>query len=392
MRVLAVGGAGEYGRLAVRALARSRHVSEILIAGRNLEAAQNCAREVGEKARAVSLDISDRERLVSLARECDIVVNTAAPEFETVLKVLEAAILAGTDYCDIGADGPTTKAALEMDSTAQSRGVTALLGIGACPGICSLMMMHAARQLDRVEEVRSCGFFQLAAFGVTKDGVRRFRESGHLPPGWQMLMKWATPPFYDYCDGSLVTVTSTAGETRVTGPGIGEVPAMLAAGPEAFTIPPHLPGILDVHMFLSWSPSRLIGVYRELGKRVTRGELNWSQAAMEFLEEVVVEQERGPPTPTGLPLALRWAEAFGTKDGKRTRYTCWPNPAWVRPNPTPVALTVATLKILSGEITAKGVLTPESCLEPLPFIQEVARWQLGTDETGRLLNELWEAA
>jgi hypothetical protein len=252
------------------------------------------------------------------------------------------------------------------------------------------MMMHAAHQLDRVEEVRSCGFFQLAAFGVTKDSVRRFRESGHLPPGWQMLMKWATPPFYDYCDGSLVTVSGAAKEARVAGPGIGEIPAMLAAGPEAFTVPRSLPGVQNVHMLLSWFPSPLNEIYRELGKRVQHGELNWSQAALRFLEEAVAEPERGPPTPSGLPVTRRWAEAIGFKDGKRTRYTCWPNPSWSRPNPTPVALAVATLKILTGEITADGVVTPESCLEPLPFMHEVARWQLKTDETGSLLNEIWE--
>ena len=390
MRVLAVGGAGEFGKLSHRSLVSSPHISEVVIAGRNLAAAEHCAAELGEKARAVSVDVSDREKLVALAKESDIVVNTAAPEFETVLKVLRAAILAGTDYCDIGADGPTTQKALDLDSAAKSQGITALLGIGACPGICSLMMMHAAHQLDKAVEVDSCGFFQMAAFGITKDVVRRIRESGRIPPGWQMLMKWATPPFYDFSGGSLKTVQGTAEERRIRGPGIGEIPAMLAAGPEAFTIPRSLPGVRDVHMLLSWFPSRLHGVYRDLGRRVQRGELDWSQAALRFLEEAVAEQESGPTAPTGVPVALRWAEATGTKNGERRRYLCWPNPVWMRPNPTSVSLAIATLKILTGEIQEKGVLTPEICLEPLPFFQEVARWQLKKDETGPLLSELWE--
>ena len=77
LRVLALGGAGEYGRQAVRILASSSLVSEIVIAGRKLEAAQSCAKDTGEKARAMSVDISDHDRLVALARDCDILVNTA---------------------------------------------------------------------------------------------------------------------------------------------------------------------------------------------------------------------------------------------------------------------------------------------------------------------------
>jgi saccharopine dehydrogenase-like NADP-dependent oxidoreductase len=112
LRVLALGGAGEYGRHAARILASSSLVSGIVIAGRNLEAAQNCAKDIGEKATATSIDVSDRDKLVALARDCDIIVNTTGPEYETVLKVLEAAISSGTNYCDIGGDGPTTEAAL----------------------------------------------------------------------------------------------------------------------------------------------------------------------------------------------------------------------------------------------------------------------------------------
>jgi hypothetical protein len=390
VRVLAIGGAGEYGRHAVRILASSSLVSEIVVAGRNLEAAQSCAKDVGEKARGVSVDVSDRDTLVAMARDCDIVVNAAGPEYEIVLKALEAAITAGTNYCDIGGDGPTTEAALELDSAAKAKGVTALLGIGACPGICTLMMVHAARQLDRVEEVRSCGFFQVAAFGITEGVVRGYRETGHLSAGWQMFMKWGTPPFCTYRDGTLVTVKNKTEETKITLPGNGEISALLVGGPEALTIPRSFPEVQDVHMLISWFPSQLNGMYRELGGRVARGELSWSQAALGFLDQAVAEQDRGQPAPSGLPMIIRWAEAVGTKVGKRTRYTCWPTPGWFRPNPTPVALALAALKILGGEIRTRGVLTPESCLDPLPFFKEVARQQLRTDEPGRLLNEAWQ--
>jgi saccharopine dehydrogenase-like NADP-dependent oxidoreductase len=200
LRVLALGGAGRVGRRAVGILASSSLVSEIVIAGGNLEAAQSCANDTGEKARAVSVDISNQDRLVTLARDCDILVNTAGPEFEVALKALGAAIMAGTNYCDISADGPTMEKTLELDSAAKAKGVTALMGIGHMPGLTNLMMMHAARQLDSAEEVRTCVFAAASAqaLGWMKDELARYRETGHVVASSPMFVKLATPPFHVY--------------------------------------------------------------------------------------------------------------------------------------------------------------------------------------------------
>jgi glutamyl-tRNA reductase len=46
MRVLALGGAGTYGRLTAEVLASSDLVSEIVIAGRDLQVAEQLAREL----------------------------------------------------------------------------------------------------------------------------------------------------------------------------------------------------------------------------------------------------------------------------------------------------------------------------------------------------------
>jgi hypothetical protein len=324
---------------------------------------------------------------------CDIVVNTTGPEYETVLHVINAAITAGINYCDIGADGPTTEAALELDSTAKAKGVTVLLGIGACPGIATLMMMHAARQLDRVEKVSSCGFFPAAALGITKDLVRRYRETGRLSAGMQMLTKWVTPPFPVYRGGALVAIKNETDEMNVTMPGKGEIPAVLVGSPEAVTISRSIPEIQDVCTLVSWFPFQLNGMYRQIGARVARGELNWSQATLDFLDLIVAEQDRELPASAGFPRdGMRWVEAVGIKKGNRTRYYCWPTPNWYgwNNNPTPVALALATLKILGGEIKAHGVLTPESCLDALPFFKEVACKMAKTDEPGNLLEETWQ--
>jgi hypothetical protein len=388
MRVLALGGAGKYGRRAVGIIASSTLVSEILIAGRNIEAAQSCAKDTGEKARAVSVDISNKDRLVTLARDCDIIVNTAGPEFDVALKALEAAIMAGTNYCDISADGPTMEKALELDVAAKAKGITALMGIGLWPGLTNLMMIHAARQLDSAEEVRTCLFVAASALVSTKDELRSYRESAHVGAAWQMIIKWASPPFHAYRRGALVTIERKAEEAKIAIPWNGEIPAVLVGSTEPITMPHAIPDVQDVSALFSWFPFQLNELYRDLGGRITRGELDVPQAALAFLDSVVAESDRRQAVPKGFPGDfVVCAEAAGIKNGSRTRYHCWPASGWAS---TATPLAVASLKILGGEIRTRGVLAPESCLDPLPFFSDVASHVLKNNEPGKILNESWQ--
>ncbi len=261
----------EYGKHAAGILASSNLVSEVVIAGRNLEATQKCARDLGEKARGVSIDIFDEDRLVALARDCDLVVNTAGPEYELVLKILRAVIRAGTNYCDISADGPTMEKALELDSAAKEKNVTALLGIGLFPGLSNFLMMHAIRQLDIAEEVHFGFFLGASALGDTKERLRSYRDTGRISVAWQMIMKWATPPFRVFRGGKLTAVESKTDEVRIRMPRDGEISAVLGGSTETITIPRAHRGIRDAQAFLVWYPFQLNDRYRELGQRVNEG-------------------------------------------------------------------------------------------------------------------------
>jgi len=191
-----------------------------------------------------------------------------------------------------------------------------------------------------------------------------------------------------------VTVKNETKEMKVAMPGDGEVSAVMVGSPEPVTLPRWVPGIQDVYTLVSWFPFQLNEHFRELGGQAARGKLSETQAVLAFLDRTIEELGRGQPSSAGLlGDGTRWVEAIGTKSGSRRRYTCWPTSNWygLNNNPTPTALALAALKILGGEIRARGVLTPESCLDPLPFLKEVACQLLKTDEPRNLLNESWQA-
>lgn len=162
VRVFALGGTGRVGRVAAKVLAQDSVVTEIAIAGRDLAIARRVSAEIGPKAVAVEADAVDEPRLARIVEPYDLVVNTAGPDFRVALPAIRAAIAAGTQYCDIAADGPSTEKALSLDEEAKEAGVTALTGIGHMPGASNLLMRHAANQLDAVEGVRLCVWLALS--------------------------------------------------------------------------------------------------------------------------------------------------------------------------------------------------------------------------------------
>ena len=105
MRVLLLGGTGGFGRQTATYLVGDPLITEVALASRSLEAAQQAAIEIGDKARAVSVDIKDVAQLVSIASDFDIIVNSAGPTSEVQVPSVKAAIEAGTNYCDLGATG-----------------------------------------------------------------------------------------------------------------------------------------------------------------------------------------------------------------------------------------------------------------------------------------------
>ncbi len=151
MRVFALGGYGASGLPATQLLADSDLISEIALAGRNLDRAVQIAKGIGDKATAVQVDGTDEEQLALLIEGYDIIVNIAANE--AVLPGIRAAIRAGVHYCDVSF-GPIADQALQLDAEAKAAGITAILCSGVAPCITNLMGVHAARHLDEVEQLQ----------------------------------------------------------------------------------------------------------------------------------------------------------------------------------------------------------------------------------------------
>jgi saccharopine dehydrogenase-like NADP-dependent oxidoreductase len=309
-------------------------------------------------------------------------VNTAGPDFEVPLPAARAAIAAGTDYCDIGADGPMTEEVLKLDTAARAAGVAVIPGIGVAPGLTNLMAMHAAHQLEEVMEI------QFGYLYPAEPAARELRETGHVSASWETILRYGSGDVRTYRDGQWIDVNPADSEIEVVLPQTGMVvTAYPVATAEPVTLSCSLPSLRRVESLFGLLPQRLNQMYREQAGRIAKGQVNACDAARSLLEAVADDAEHSPTAAGGSPSVPIWLTAVGLKDGRRARYSCWPTSWWMS---TAGAIAAAALAVLRGDVKKSGVLPPETCFEPMVFFSEVARLGPEVPLDGKFLGESFE--
>ena len=138
-------GAGAMGNIAAQTVASFPEVGSLMVADLDLTAAQAVASACGDKAKAAKVGVTNHAELVTVMRQADLVMNCVGPFFRFGVPVLAAAIEAGIDYLDICDDPEPTKAMHELHDHAKEAKITAIIGLGASPGI----TRHVGREGQR---------------------------------------------------------------------------------------------------------------------------------------------------------------------------------------------------------------------------------------------------
>lgn len=175
MRVLALGGPGAMGRVAVRVAAGLPGVQEIVVADRDVGAARRLVRELaGSPVRmsARRVDVTDEAELDAALDEADAVLNTVGPYYRFGLGVLRAAIRTRTHYIDICDDWEPTLQMLDLDADARAAGVRAVVGMGASPGISNLLAARAVARLDTVTDLYTAWPVDVPDSGTDESDLR----------------------------------------------------------------------------------------------------------------------------------------------------------------------------------------------------------------------------
>lgn len=153
LRVLILGGYGNFGSYVCRALADDRRI-QLIVAGRNLEK----ARVFGEilaaanPSEAARIDIADPAADLAACRP-DFVIHTVGPFQSQDYRLAEAAIACGANYCDL-ADARDFVAGIgALDPAARAAGVAIIAGASSVPCLTAAYLDAAEGEFAAIERV-----------------------------------------------------------------------------------------------------------------------------------------------------------------------------------------------------------------------------------------------
>ena len=405
MRVFVLGGYGKTGFPAIRLLAQNDMVTEIAIAGRNPERAEKAAAEIGGKASTVHVDGTDEQKMTSLTAGFDIIINAA--DNKAVLPCIQAAINNGAHYCDM-AWAQILQEAMLFAPAAEAAGITAIIATGISPCITNLMGVHAARQLDDVEQLQ-VGRAEIFSFSSGRElNPRQWladpQESLVELLEYKSFLAWILEMLQQ--NGSHTMRTYHAGQWDEMDPIKGGLDVPLAQGGTAFLfpyfsgndswgmLPRDIARVSPAEVWFSPLPPQLDSLLREQVLQILDGNISSETAVSSFYKTVDNDPHHWLTIPEDFtPIAKIWVRAVGHKDGHAAQHTYWfTAPLWDVNGYflTSVSLVAAVLKILRGDIQTRGVMLAEKAFEPQPFFDEVEALLPEPLPDGKLIDETFE--
>lgn len=390
MRIFLLGGSGLVGKYFSERAVKNPKITEITVAGRSAEKAKEAASAIGEKANSVTADATDESQVARLVRDYDIFVNTSGPDYVVQPHTVKAAVKAGVDYCDVSCDAQAAEEVLSLDKKAKAAGMTAIIGIGWTPGLDNLMMKHIATKMDEVEMMHACLVWPVPEVvkGDTKNVVDELRSNGPYSASWETGMRCFSGQCKVYREGRWVVVDPSKNGVDLVDPFGEQLRAYPACAAEAITLPRFVQNMRGLSVLVSFCPFGLNELALQLAARIKSGEIDTKEAAVSFLEMPASDPKRWLSGSEKVSKDWSfWMTATGVKDGAKVRYTIYPSSEWMS---TAGPLYLAAQKLLEGKVREHGVLPPEACFDPMPFMEEVASTVPGRPKDKKLFDERWE--
>ena len=380
MRIVVVGGAGMMGRIALRDLAASAAVDEVVIAELDAaQAAQLIATIDSPKLRIVAVDATDEPALAAVLRDADVCLN--ATVYYTNLPIMRACLAARTHYLDLGGLFHTTRRQLELDQPFRAAGITAIVGMGSAPGVTNLQARLACDRLERVESIR------------IYDGIYNPQISADDPLTWgysiQTILDEVSQNPIVFRDGDWQTVAPLSElEYFAYRAPLGYAANHHSLHSEVATLPISFrdKGVREVFFKINFfgypEPMlRKIAFLCELGF-AGREPIAMRGGRIAPRDALLAVLAQRPPMPPASPEQLAASykdmsvEVSGARDGQpvtvRVDVESWARPEWGVSGGnlvTGVAPSIVAQWLADGTISERGVLPPEVGVPARPFFK-----------------------
>ncbi len=371
MKVLALGGSGGMGRYAVRTLEAHNYCEDIVVADISRENAEKFADECGPSVSWAQVDVSDEDSLKRAMADVDIVMNTTGPYYRYGVQVLKACIESGCDYIDINDDWEPTLEMLELHERAGAAGITAVIGMGASPGLTNLLAVKAISELDRAEEIYTC--WDMDSAKVETIGREPSAALVHA-------IHQLTGNIRVFQDGNYVDEKPIK-QINLEYPGLASRPFWTIGHPESVTLPNYYSSLRTSLNVMTASRLNIWGI-RTIAWFVNTGLMSDRTAAR------LVERLEGPMDPgktaekrlqevidakaTILPPLFALAKGRKNNEPASVASTILSAPAGGMGGSTGVPLAMGVSLLADGQMKEHGVFAPEGIFDPDTFFSRLA--------------------
>ena len=383
MKVIILGGCGGMGRYASKAISSFDQIQSLTIADLNKEDAEEFAKQLGSHVEGIGLNINDKELLHEALKSFDIVVNTVGPFFRYGYQVLKEALDANCHYLDICDDWEPTEKMLKLDHLAKERGLLAILGLGASPGITNLLGAIAINELDKVETIYT---------GWSMDEAKPEEISSQKEINAAMIhgIEQISGKVKIFKDKKFQMIKPLE-EIEINYPKRGNFKAGIFGHPEAITFPKHFK-ILKTSINLVHGNKQIMIVLRLINKLIGFGLLSKRYAArlLDWLERNTSSKNIQPDK----SLPEIYALAIGKKDNKLASvgvtYEGTPTRELSMGDATGLPLALGLKMFLQNEITEIGVIAPEStALNHKKLLLEILNL-MGIEDASIKIDRSWD--
>ena len=325
------------------------------------------------KVSAAQFDASDPASIAQVLAGADIVFNGVGPYYRFGQSVVEQAIAAGAHYVDVCDEYDTTEALVTnqaLDDAAQAADLTVLTCMGSAPGLSNLAARWAVDQLDRATSIDIVlGVTYVVDLGTTINEHMLHSFAGEVTQfidgRYQQVPGWGDPRSYD-----LLPPFDK-----------GDYKFGYFGHAESISLPRYIDGLTDVTTRFTWFQPGGNRVYQDLerlGMTSTDAEglpMSPRRFAAQLMSSEAGQRAMAVPFDDH-PLGNLWhIKVTGELGGKPATVVVEGHVMADRPDKVPgeglTAIPAATAigALMDGEISRCGVVAPEACIDPEPFLR-----------------------
>jgi lysine 6-dehydrogenase len=372
MRMLVL-GAGLQGSACAFDLLQNPEVREVRLADVRFDhLPEFLAPYSGKRLIPTHLDVRDHDAVRALMRECDAAMSAIPYYFNLDLARLAAET--GTHFCDLGGNTEIVFQQKRFEAKARETGCTIVPDCGLAPGMVNVLAQHGIGKLDRVKSVK-----------IYVGGLPQHPEP---PLNYQIVyslegaLDYYTTLSWVLRDAKRTQVKALSEREKISFPHpVGDLEAFHTAGglsTLAFRYEGKIP-TMEYKTLRYPGHAHIVEAIRDLGLLdLAPVDVNGVKVVPRDLFVSVVAPRLTKPTGRDL-VALR-VIVEGTKEGKPKRlgwelldYYDEARGISAMMRTTGYSLSITGQMQARGEIQPAGVWTPDECVSPVRYIEELER-------------------